>query len=195
MATRHFVYTTGAHGTLTLNPDYLTSVTNRRPGNKSPDSGNSSGENSVNNSLNSQSNSMRVYTTGYDSLQNSFNGNDNYGGSMEGPRGPSNTAPARLGMWEDHRNDKFLQVIKFSVWKSICTLQARTFSLFVPPRENLSFWKSICTLPKRTFLNHTLQTFQLNQSFSEIKMILTNFKYLRNYILQCEYWNDPHTER
>lgn len=136
---------------MTLNPDYLTSIshatkrgqatvyTNKSP--EYPDSGNGSASNSGNNSVNgsfnaanatrSYANDLKLYGGGTDSLGNSLNNNNNNnnlnngypggkynnGGVQKGLRSPSQTAPARLGMWEDERgHDRFLQVISVELF-------------------------------------------------------------------------------
>lgn len=116
----------GLNGTMTLNPDYLTSIshstkrgqatvyTNRSP--DYPDSGNGSANNSYNNSVNNSFNAASSGKFGgTDSLGSSLvnkSNNANRGGLHKGLRSPSQTAPARLGMWEDeHSQDRFLQVI------------------------------------------------------------------------------------
>ena len=120
---------------MTLNPDYLTSISHSKKSgsdsypnlrnavysNKSRDgvdsgtaSGTESGRNSGNNSISIfASGAYRDddYREGVDSLGSSLNNNGDAFQRGGGRHPSSQTAPARLGMWEDERGeDKFLKV-------------------------------------------------------------------------------------
>ncbi|KAF2354552.1 hypothetical protein FHG87_014692 [Trinorchestia longiramus] len=124
----------GMTGSMTLNPDYLVNVSNSKNksrannsyhngmvySNRSPDEPDSgtgsanyseynSGSNSVNNSFNGGHRSD-VDSLGSSLLSNGKNLLVGDGVLQKGARNPSQTAPARLGMWEDENaEDKFLK--------------------------------------------------------------------------------------